>query len=155
MGTNYKYFVVKDKNDLSVTYFEYDKVHGYDLNPRNVKIKDAIDVNKMIVINPSMIEKLAYRKVDSKYKKLLKIVSYLFESDEDDDSVNGYMQALNYIEKIRLELFVKYRNKLKEKDLEAFERKISVIEQELKVRLMFLQNVYRDNYTQEKTGKSR
>ena len=61
MANEFKYFVVKDRNDMSITYFEYDKVEGYDLNPKNVKIKDAIDVNKMIVVNPSMIVKLAFK----------------------------------------------------------------------------------------------
>ena len=158
MGNNYKYFVVKDRNDLSITYFEYDKVQGYDLNPRNVKIKDAIDVNKMIVINPSMIEKLAFRKVNSKFNKLYKLVMFLFNSDLDDDSVpTGYREALNEITKLRLELYTKYKNKLNKEDEEMFNNKLDMLEYELNMRLMYIQNMYQNNYdyNQEKSGKSR
>lgn len=158
MGNNYKYFVVKDRKDLSITYFEYDKVQGYDLNPRNVKIKDAIDVNKMIVINPSMIEKLAFRKVKNKFDKLYKLVMYLFSCDIDDDTVpTGYREALNEISKLRLELYVKYKNKLNMEDEIMFNKKLDILEQELNMRLMYIQNIYQDNYdySQEKTGKSR
>ena len=158
MGNNYKYFVVKDRNDLSITYFEYDKVQGYDLNPRNVKIKDAIDVNKMIVINPSMIEKLAFRKVNSKFNKLYKLVMFLFNSDLDDDTVpTGYREALNEITKLRLELYTKYKNKLNKEDEEMFNNKLDMLEYELNMRLMYIQNMYQNNYdyNQEKSGKSR
>mgnify|MGYP003302747108 FL=1 len=158
MGNNYKYFVVKDRSDLSITYFEYDKVQGYDLNPRNVKIKDAIDVNKMIVINPSMIEKLAFRKVNSKFNKLYKLVMFLFNSDLDDDSVpTGYREALNEITKLRLELYTKYKNKLNKEDEEMFNNKLDMLEYELNMRLMYIQNIYQNNYyyNQEKSGKSR
>ena len=112
MGNNYRYFVVKNRKDLSITYFEYDKIQGYDLNPRNVKIKDAIDVNKMIVINPSMIEKLAFRKVNNKFNKLYKLIMLLFNSDLDDDTAStGYREALNEITKLRLELYTKYNKR--------------------------------------------
>lgn len=158
MGNNYKYFVVKDRNDLSITYFEYDKVQGYDLNPRNVKIKDAIDVNKMIVINPSMIEKLAFRKVKNKFDKLYKLIMFLFNCDLDDDSIpTGYREALNEITKLRLELYTKYKNKLNKEDEEMFNNKLDILENELNMRLMYIQNMYQNNYdyNQEKTGKSR
>ena len=44
-----KYYVVKEKNSKVITYFEYDKMEGYDLSPKKgVKIEDAINVNKVV-----------------------------------------------------------------------------------------------------------
>lgn len=154
MKNDYKYFVVKDSKDMSITYFEYDKVHGYDLNPRNVKIKDAIDVNKMIVINPSMIEKLAFKKVTIKFEKLVKMIMFILGDDNDDESGETYREALNYITKLRLEIKVKYKNKLKSEDEKMFAKKLDLLERELKLRLMYLENNY-EQYNLEKDGRSR
>ena len=143
MAENKKYFIVKDRNDLSITYFEFDKVHGYDLHPRNVKIKDAIDVDQIVIINPSMMQKLAFRKVDAKFQN-------------DDDGTGGtYQESLNEISKLRMEILVHYKNKLKEADFEEFNRKLDMLEQELRLRLYYLQMTYskNDDYTHE--GKSR
>ena len=50
-----RYHIVKSKEDKSITYFEYDKLDGYDLSPKkSVKIEDAINVNKIVIINPSL-----------------------------------------------------------------------------------------------------
>lgn len=151
MAENYKYFVVKDRNDLSITYFEYDKVEGYDLNPRNVKIKDAIDVNKMIVINPSMIEKLASKKINIKFNKLIKMLMYVMSPDNDDESGETYREALNEITKLRLEITSKYKNKLKDEDEKLYLKKLSILEEELRKRLYYLER----SYSNIKEGKSR
>lgn len=158
MANSYKYFVVKDRKDLTITYFEFDKVEGYGLSPRNVKIKDAIDVNKMIVINPSMIEKLTFRKVNIKINKLMKLIMYLFNLDDDNpDTTDGYRHALNEISKIRLEINVKYKNKLKTEDEIMFNKKLEMLEDELKSRLIYIENkkIYEYDLEHEKTGKSR
>ena len=66
-----KYLIVKEKNDPAITYFEYDKMHGYDLSPKkNIKIKDAINVNKVVIINPSLMNKVATKKVNLKFNDL-------------------------------------------------------------------------------------
>ena len=66
-----KYYIVKDKNDKSITYFEYDKIEGYDLAPKKgVKIEDAINVNKVVIINPTLAAKVAKKKVDLKFLML-------------------------------------------------------------------------------------
>lgn len=158
MADNSKYFVVKDRNDLSITYFEYDKVQGYDLQPKNVKIKDAIDVNRMIIINPSMIEKLAFRKVQGKFQKIVKMVMYVLSlSIEDEGSGSAYHEALNEVSRLRLELFMHYQNKLKKEVFDDFCKKLDLFEQELQVRMYY----YRMNYQSlkqndiEREGKSR
>lgn len=154
MANEFKYFVVKDRNDMSITYFEYDKVEGYDLNPKNVKIKDAIDVNKMIVVNPSMIEKLAFRKVSAKFEKLVRMLMFVLSESNDDETGETYREALNYITKLRLEVLTKYKNKLKEEDLETMLKKLDILETEVKLRLNYMIS-YSNSLDLERTGKSR
>ena len=79
-----KYFVVKEKNNKTITYFEYDKMEGYDLSPKKgMKIEDAINVNKVVIINPSLAEKVAKKKLDLKFRKLLQLLNIIFETDDD------------------------------------------------------------------------
>ena len=142
MKNSNKYFVVKDKKDYSITYFEYEKVKGYDLQPKNVKIKDAIDVRSMIIINPSLIQKLAFRKVDFKFQKIVKMLMFVLSSENDDDSGETYRQALNEINKLRLEILVHYKSKLKEEAFIEFNKKLDLLVQELNVRMYYLRNMY-------------
>ena len=79
-----KYLIVKEKNDKTITYFEYDKIEGYDLSPKKgVKIEDAINVNKIVIINPSLAQKVAKKKLDLKFRKLVQLLNIIFETDDD------------------------------------------------------------------------
>ncbi len=155
MAESNKYFVVKDRNDLSITYFEYDKTKGYDLHPRNVKIKDAIDVTSMVIINPSFIQKLAFRKVELKFQRLTKMLMVVLSPDNDDSSGDSYRQALNEINKLRLEILVQYKNKLKEEDFLEFNKRLDLLAQELNLRLYFLtmENVVENEYDRGRRGR--
>ena len=100
---NKRYHIVKDKEDKSITYFEYDKIEGYDISPKkSAKIEDAINVNKIVIINPSLANKVAKKKVDLKFRKLVELLQIIFESD--DDTGSAYHQGLDEVEKLRQEL---------------------------------------------------
>lgn len=149
-----KYLIIKEKNDKSVTYFEYDKMEGYDLSPKKgVKIQDAINVNKVVIINPSLAQKVAKKKIDLKFRKLLQLLNIIFETD--DDTGTAYREGLNEISKIRLELNNKYRKHLEEEEATLMEKKLDILEDEIKVRLYYLEQTYQNNYSNSMEGKSR
>ncbi len=143
-----KYFIVKDKNTNAITYFEYDKMDGYDLSPKKgVKIEDAINVNKVVIINPSLAEKVAKKKMDVKFRKLLQLLNIIFEND--DDTGTTYNEGLNEVSKLRTELINKYRKYLIEEEFNLMEKKLDILEQELKVRIYYLEQTYQENYERE------
>lgn len=149
-----KYYVVKEKNSKVITYFEYDKMEGYDLSPKKgVKIEDAINVNKVVIINPSLAEKVAKKKLDLKFRKLLQLLNIIFETD--DDTGTAYYQGLNEVSKLRMELLNKYRKHLEEEEASLIEKKLDILEQELKVRIYYLQQSYQNDYSNGMEGKSR
>lgn len=127
-----RYLVVKGKDKKEIKYFEYDKINGYDIKP-NVKIKDAIHVNRMILINPSLISKMAEKKIDKKFNTLLQLLRIIYESDDDTGST--YQEALNEIERLRVEANNKYRKYMEEEKYEVFLRKLSILELDVKTRL--------------------
>lgn len=140
-----RYFVVKGKKDSAITYFEYDKMEGYDLSPKkNIKIKDAINVNKVVIINPSLMQKVAKKKIDLKFKKLLEFMAIIFDDDDDDDTTSGeaYREGLNEISKLRLEAKVKYQKYMEEEDYKTLEKKLDILEQELNSRIYYLEQYY-------------
>ncbi len=151
-----KYLIVKEKQDSSIIYFEYDNIKGYDLLPKkNVKIKDAIDVSKVVIINKSLMNKVANKQLELRFRKLLQIITIIFESDDETGTV--YQQGLNEISKLRLEAKTKYYKSMEEDEINTFEKKLDILEQEIKVRLYYLQQNYQLNYQNENSmeGKSR
>lgn len=151
-----KYLIIKEKNDPAITYFEYDKMQGYDLAPKqNVKIKDAINVSKVVIINPSLMNKVAKKKVDLKFRRLLQLVSVIFE--DDDETGSSYREGLNEIQKLRQEARNRYFKYMEEEEIKMIEKKLDILEQELKMRLFYLQQSYQYSYDDEysKEGKSR
>lgn len=149
-----KYLIVKEKNNPTITYFEYDKLNGYDLSPKKgVKIQDAIDVNKVVIINPSLAEKVARKKFELRFKKLLQLLQVVFETD--DETGTAYYEGLNEISKIRTELINKYKKHLGEEEADLMEKKLDILENELKQRLFYLTQVYEKQHTNDMGGKSR
>lgn len=145
-----RYYVVKEKNTNTITYYEYDKREGYDMSPKkSAKIEDAINVNKVVIINPSLAEKVARKKFDIKFRKLVQLLNVIFESD--DETGASYHEGLDELSKIRLELNNKYRKYLEKEEADILEKKLDLLEMELKNRLFYFEN----NYEHTHEGKSR
>lgn len=145
-----KYLVVKTKDQKEIVYMEYDKLTGYDITPKNKKtFADCIQVNKMILIQPSLIEKLVHKKVDRHFKRLLMLVTMLLETD--DDTGTSLRECLNEVEKFRLEIKNKYREYLTKEELNLMAKKLMILNEEAKMRLSVLERTAK----QEKVGKSR
>lgn len=145
-----KYYIIKDKKDSSITYFEYNNMEGYNLSPKkNVKIKDAINVNKIVIINPSLMNKVATKQVNLKFKKLLQFVTVIFDSDDDTETATNYHLGLDEISKLRLEAKVKYYRYMKQEEIDMIEKKLDILEQELKLRLYYLEQSYQNIYENE------
>ena len=151
-----RYLIVKNKKDKSITYFEYDKMEGYDLSPKKgIKIQDAINVNKVVIINPTLANKVAKKKVDIKFRRLVELLNTIFESD--DESGTAYHEGLNEVEKLRQELINKYKKHLDDDEFDTMEKKLGILEHELKVRLFYLEQAfeYQEEYEHTHEGKSR
>lgn len=125
------YLIIKEKNKKELAYFEYDKLDGFNMTSKNknIKLKDAINVNKMVIINPSMVEKLIDKKINMKMKKLINLILNIYDSDDDPGS--AMMQALNEIEKFKREMINKYLNYMNKKQLGILEDKIRMLESEV------------------------
>lgn len=154
MSITSKFLIVKEKNSKEIKYFDYDKLDGYNLTAKdNAHFQDAIDINRMIIINPSFTEKIATKKLESKFDKLITMSQVVCELDEEDDTGEGYRIVLDEANKLRTELWNKYKKFISEEKFELMCKKIDIIEGELKLRLQVLNNSIEEEKKERGRGR--
>lgn len=142
------YFICKKGNDREIVYLDCNKLKGFGFTPKNNVKYDGIVVNKMVIIKPSMIEKVLKRKIKRKLDLYLKLIINFIDSG---DSSNGdaLREALNDLSKYQNIVQYKYRKYLDEKYLKILLKKITLLEYELKSKLI---NTPEFVYEEEKTS---
>ena len=139
------YYIYKKNDNKKIVYIDYDKLSGFNFEPQNNVKYDGIKVNKMVVIKPSMIEKVLKRKIKRKLDLYLKLMIRYIE--EDDGSNDGVLrEALNDLTRYKEIIAYKYRKYLDTKYLNALFKKISILEYELNSRIS-LQEEYEEELT--------
>ena len=137
MGINQKFLIVKDNESKEIQYFDYDKVNGYNSYSKgNTHFEDAIDVNRIIIIKPTFIEKIATKKMNQKFQKFLNMVSVVCDA-EDDENGGLYQIVLDEANKLRMELINKYKKYISQEKFELMLKKIEILEEEIKLRKSF------------------
>ena len=149
---NHRFLVIKDSKTKQISYFDYEKIKGYNLKAKDkIHFTDAIDVSSMVIINPSFMGKVAMQKLKTKFEKLISLTSYVCENEDGDGE--GLYIALNEINKLKMELINKYKKYIENEKYELMLKKIEILEDEIKLRINVL-NYSMDNY-EKKEGKSR
>ena len=143
------YYINKNNSNKEIIYLDFDKLKGINFSPKN-KIKyDGIVVNKMVIIKPSMIEKILKRKIRKKLDLYLKLIIRFIES-EDSDNGETLREALNDLTRYKNIIMHKYMKYLDEKYLKLLSKKISLLEYEINSKLV---NIY--EYEEELTSHRR
>lgn len=141
MAVTSRFLIVKQKDSKEIKYFDYDKLNGYNLvSKKDVHFADAIDVSRIIIINPSFIDKVSTRKMNAKFERLINMMQIVCENGDDDETGEGYRIALDEANKLKMELWNKYKRFVSEKKLELMIKKIEILEDELNLRLDLLLN---------------
>ena len=105
----------------------------------------------MIIIKPSFIDKVLKRKTKKKLETYLQFVISLLDDDNTDPGRLGIV--LNDLTRYKSIINNNYRVYLDGLYYELLMKKIDVIENELRTRLMYASMMYEQN--EEKMGKSR
>ena len=85
-----RFVVTKDEITQTITYKEYDNFKGYDVKPKNKLSKeDIINVDEMVIINPSLIEKLISKKCKKTLERILKFISFIYDDDETGEEIDS------------------------------------------------------------------
>ena len=145
-----RFVVTKDENTQTITYKEYDSLKGYDFKPKNKLSKeDIINVDEMVIINPSLIEKLISKKCKKTLERILKLISFIYDDDETGEA--SVTLALNEIAKFKELLDTKYKEYMKEKEYKLMLKKLEILENEVKLRKLYLNS--KENSEKKSKGR--
>ncbi len=138
MGVSKRFVVTKEQIKGAITYLEYERINGVSFKPKKSDFEDMINVSKVVVINPSLIEKLVDKKCKRTLEKLIKMTGVIYDQD-DEEGDTGLSFILNEIEKFRQLLDSKYKEYMKEKEYKLYLKKLEIIESEVKLRKKVLE----------------
>lgn len=161
------YFISKDNKTGEVVYLEYNK-EGYKVTPR-AKKKDAIEVNKIIFVSPTLTQKLIKKKINSKISKLLLELNTFYDEDSGDSNSEGIRvrNQLMEAEKLKLNLINNYKKYLDGNYTGLTLKKLQIIIDGFNSRMnaiinkkqkeLFIQMMSKENFIEEETkrGKGR
>ena len=127
-----QYFISKKNYNEEVVFVNCDKANGYKFSPKNNYPYEGVRVNEMIIIKPSLIEKIIKRKIKNRLDFYLKIIIDNLDDSSDDDT----RIALDDLARYKKVIKEKYSIYLDEKYMALLNKKINVIERELKNNLL-------------------
>lgn len=125
------YIVVKTEYNGEVVLKNYKEIDGYKVSPKNSFPYKGIAVESMFLIKPSFIEKIIKKKIKRKLEFYLKYIINLSDNDDGEsarialDELTRYKEAVEY----------KYRKFLDDKYLNLLNKKISLLEREIKMKV--------------------
>lgn len=132
------YIVVpcKVSEKSKVILHELDGIY-FGMRNRSYKINNQFITN-IVIYNKRFAYPFAKKQVDNKYKKLMLILPELLICDDEDGE--SLREALNHIERFRQIIKNRYRDYLKQKDLEIMSKQLTLLQKEAKNRFIELQN---------------
>ena len=98
------------------------------------------NVRKIRVVDKDLAHPLVHEVVMRKYQQLISVLAELLVEEDDDGET--CREALNQIEKFRIQVKNKYRNYVKKQELERMSKKLSKIQKEMQMKLFMIQNSY-------------
>ncbi len=128
MKTKSKYVLIKNS--------VFKSIESYDFNESftMTKKKDDERIGIIKFYDDEVISRVIKRSIDNRFKKLLELIADIEESDEDPSQ--GYLFCLDEAEKFKREMINKYNKFLKKTQLEFINKKIELIEKEVKNKLI-------------------
>lgn len=148
---NKGYYISKKGKNGEIVYIDYDKLAGFNITPKNNVKYDGIVVNKMIIIKPSLIEKVLKRKIKNKLNLYLNLIIKMIDDETDADG-DTFREALNDLSRYKNIINYKYKKYLDDKYFNLLQKKIELLEYELNTKLNLInENIYEEENKSKKT----
>lgn len=133
-GRTYKLHKTNDNKNL--LDLKDGKIDGFRFAPKYTNEYMGMEVNKMVVINPSLIEKVLKKKIKRKLDLYLQFIVSVIDDEDTDPSNLRYV--LDDLERYRRTIINKYQHYLDEKYINLLLKKIEVLNNELKTKLIYM-----------------
>ena len=131
---------------------------GDKMNPKLRNHTDLIEVKEIIIINPSLKEKVLKLQFQVAFRRLFKIVMDNIEEDGTNTDANIVLDELLKAKKV---LQKKYKDQIKNEEYRIMWNKISLLEKEVKNKLILqkqreeMLSLYNEEIKEEKKGRGR
>ena len=125
MKTIDKYTLVKEN--------DYVRLSNYHTNiSYPIDEKEVLDLklSNVLIVNDDLIDQYMMKRINNRFKKILEYIVSIYE-DDDDDSSDSLMKALNQVEKFKMELISRDRKYIEKEHIALISKKIKIIEKEL------------------------
>ncbi len=128
-----RYICAKEDNERVSCYLDYTEIDGFKVKPKNNVKYDGIEVGKLTVVSPWLIENVLKRKTKIKLNAYLQ---FLFNSLEDDDTSGGDLALiLDDAKKYKTIIINKYSKFLDAKYIRELLLRVTFIEEEIGLRI--------------------
>ena len=131
---------------------------GVKMNPKLRNHRDLIEVKEIIIINPSLKEKVLKLQFRYSFRRLFKIV---MDTTNEDGTIGDTKLALDEILKAKKVLQSKYKNQIKNEEYRIMWNKITLLEKELTNKIIIQKQrqemfqMYMEETKKEKKGRGR
>lgn len=128
-----KSFIIKKLNQELEIEAINDDLQGFVYKTR--KNPKYLEISEITIINPEIINALIKYNFDKKYKKILEL--YLKAIDSGDESSEGnFLLALDEVARLKSIIITKYSRFLKKKGEEQFLKRLKILENELRAKII-------------------
>ena len=128
------------------------------MNPKLRNHRDLIEVKEIIIINPSLKEKVLKLQFRYSFRRLFKIA---MDTTNEDGTIGDTKLALDEILKAKKVLQSKYKNQIKNEEYRIMWNKITLLEKELTNKIIIqkqrqeMLQMYMEETKEEKKGRGR
>ena len=130
--------LVKNNKFQKIKKVNVKKLKGFSFKPKNKSLKNGVKVNKLVIINPSFTETILKKKIKNRLELYLRFIISLLDEDDDSD-ITDLRAALNDLTRYRQIIEKKYLLYLDKKYGEMLLKKIDMLEEELKKKIVNFQ----------------
>lgn len=132
---NKGFLLIKNYNFSKTKDLELEKLNGFLFKPHNNINYGEIVVSKLIMFNPSFTETILKKKIKNKLEIYLRFIISLIDDDDDTD-ITDLRAALNDLTRYKSIIRNKYLLYLDKRYSEMLLKKIELLEQELKSKII-------------------
>ena len=125
MKTIDKYTLVKHNDYIKLS--DYHNTINYEIDEKEV---NELNLSHVYIVNNDLIDQYIMKKINNRFKKILEYIASIYE-DDDDDTTDSLMKALNQVERFKMELINKDRKYIEKEHIELISKKVKIIEKEL------------------------
>ena len=127
------YCLTKLNSNYELESFDYN-IKGFHYRIKSNR-DSLLKIKEVIIVNPEIISNLICHNFNKKYQKIVEC--FFLNSDLDDDSTSSnLMLALDEVARLRTIIINKYKIFLKKKKEEELLKKLKILENELRVKII-------------------